>query len=606
MPDSLAVSLPAPIAIMSFNRPGMLERVLVSLKAQTLPVAEERVHLFQDAARNPFGGTSRATEEDIAACVSTFRRHFPHGVVHEAPHNLGIALNFDRAERFFFETLGAELGIFFEDDMVLSPHYLDALERLSAFALAEEKVGYVAAYGQHHATPEKHRRFRHQIVPMGHNWGFALTRRQWKRQQEIVEGYLNFVRNRDYRNRPHNEIREYFARLGMPAAETSQDKAKEVACAIIGTARVMCFPTYGHYIGDIGEHYSPELYRQLEFDRTVLFNEAPVDFLFPDRLKLDEMVQSARATLHRLVGTEPVPNNSLPPVSLPSELFVETLYEGLLGRKPDAAGQQAFTNVLESKVMQPAEVVQSIVASKEFGLRYSRNLTCSGLADTVPYPKPSSLVWELQQKIFGEDIYAGFVPTRRKELQNRNGYHVAFAREIAARTPRVIIDVGAWTGASTIHMAKHMRSLGLQGAVIAVDTFLGGSEHWNRDRSDRIFEELGLRHGWPSLYWQFLSNVVAEGVSNLVLPIPQTSVNAAIILQRIGVRASIIHIDAAREYEAVLRDAKLYWDLLEPGGVLMGDGYLSQDVVHATQEFAAEVGQPLLIEEPKWLIEKPS
>lgn len=79
MPDSLAVSLPAPIAIMSFNRPGMLERVLVSLKAQTLPVAEERVHLFQDAARNPFGGTSRATEEDIAACVSTFRRHFPMG-----------------------------------------------------------------------------------------------------------------------------------------------------------------------------------------------------------------------------------------------------------------------------------------------------------------------------------------------------------------------------------------------------------------------------------------------------------------------------------------------------------------------------------------------
>lgn len=603
MPDSLTVSLPAPIAIMSFNRPGMLERVLVSLKAQTLPVAEQRVHLFQDAARNPFGGTSRATEEDIAACIGVFRRHFPDGVVHEAPHNLGIALNFDRAERFFFGTLGAELGIFFEDDMVLSPHYLDALERLSAFALAEEKVGYVAAYGDHRASPEEHGRLRRHIMPMGHNWGFALTRRQWERQREIVEGYLHFVRDCEYRYRPHDEIRSYFARMGMTTAQTSQDTAKEIANAVLGTARIMCFPAYGNYIGDIGEHYTPALYKALDFGRTILFGRAPDGFDFPTAQGLTDMIEDTRAQLrdpNRSSGVKVTSEH------LPADLFVDTLYRGLLERQPDLAGFHNFTDALDKNSMQPVDVVRSIVGSAEFSTSYERR---SFGARTSNRPatetETGTLAGELQQRLFGEDIYTGFVPTVRTDLQGWNSHHPALTREITARRPRIIIDVGVWKGASTIHMAKHMQTLELEGAVIAVDTFLGSPEHWNRERPDRIFEDLGLKHGWPSLYWQFLTNVVAEGVSDLVLPIPQTSENAAVILQMLGLRAGMVHIDAAHEYEPVLRDARMYWDLLEPGGLLIGDDHPWPGVARAAREFAAEVGQPLRVEEPKWMIEKP-
>lgn len=587
---------------MSFNRPGMLERVLASLKAQTLPVAEQRVHLFQDAARNRSGGMTRATEDEIAACISVFRRHFPDGVVHEAPHNLGIALNFDRAERFFFETLNAELGIFFEDDMVLSPHYLDALEKLSAFALAEERVGYVAAYGQHHASPEEHGRLRRRIMPMGHNWGFALTRRQWKRQREIVEGYLHFVRDCEYRYRPHEEIRAYFARFGVTTTQTSQDTAKEIASAVLGTARLMCFPAYGSYIGDVGEHYTPALYKALDFGRTVLFEHAPDGFDFPTTQELTTMIEATRAQL-----SDPARSNGVKVTSerLPADLFVDTLYRGLLDRQPDLAGFHSFTDALEKKALQPVDVVRSIVGSAEFSRSYAQRSPSGRTAGRQPSEeKPHTMARELQQRLFGEDIYAGFAPTLRKDLQGWNSHHPALTREITARRPRIVIDVGVWKGASTIHMAKHMQALGLDGAVIAVDTFLGSPEHWNRDRPDRIFEDLGLKHGWPSLYWQFLSNVVAEGVSDLVLPVPQTSENAAVILQRLGLRAGMVHIDAAHEYEPVLRDARMYWDLLEPGGLLIGDDHPWPGVARAARDFAAEVGQPLRVEEPKWMIEK--
>jgi hypothetical protein len=38
--------------------------------------------------------------------------------------------------------------------MILSPHYLAALTRLAKFALDNERVGYVAAYGNHLLTPD--------------------------------------------------------------------------------------------------------------------------------------------------------------------------------------------------------------------------------------------------------------------------------------------------------------------------------------------------------------------------------------------------------------------------------------------------------------------
>jgi hypothetical protein len=42
-----------------------------------------------------------------------------------------------------------------------------------------------------------------------------------------------------------------------------------------------------------------------------------------------------------------------------------------------------------------------------------------------------------------------------------------------------------------------------------------------------------------------LTNVLRTGMQDLVVPLPQSSEHAAIILSRLGIRAGLIHIDAA-------------------------------------------------------------
>ena len=88
-----------PIAIISYNRPDLLERFLTSLKQQTIAVDPAQIALFQD-----HGDPSEAD------CVAVFLAAFPEGAVFQADENLGVALNIDRAERYVFETLGAQIA----------------------------------------------------------------------------------------------------------------------------------------------------------------------------------------------------------------------------------------------------------------------------------------------------------------------------------------------------------------------------------------------------------------------------------------------------------------------------------------------------------------
>jgi hypothetical protein len=62
------------------------------------------------------------------------------------------------------------------------------------------------------------------------------------------------------------------------------------------------------------------------------------------------------------------------------------------------------------------------------------------------------------------------------------------------------VDVGVWKGQSAVTLARAMARHVPEGAVIAVDTFLGSPEHWNPGRPDRMMDGLLMTHGWPGLY----------------------------------------------------------------------------------------------------------
>ncbi|MFC0410569.1 hypothetical protein [Roseomonas elaeocarpi] len=383
---------------MSFNRPQLLRPVLESLLQQVPPLDPVRLHLFQDGAL-PTADGATAEDAPVSECVSVFRELVPAGTVHLAERNLGVAFNFDRAERYLFQDLDSDLGYFFEDDMVVSPHYLAALDQLAAYALTEERVGYVAAYGNHHATLEQQRAWRGRVERMHHHWGFALPRRQWLRQRPVVDGYLRLIADVPYRSRPHKQIREYYRELGMPFAVTSQDGAKQFAGMLLGTARIMCSAVYGHYVGKQGLHYTPEIYDQHGFGGTVICPDPPAVFDFPDDEALARLIEEDRqeaAKFYATVVGKPVPVNAVPasgkPASLLPDDVISALYRGILGREPDPNELRSHSDSLSSGRLWLDQIVRSMIDGSEFRKRWAEATTGSEKpASLVPHMQPVEL-----------------------------------------------------------------------------------------------------------------------------------------------------------------------------------------------------------------------
>ncbi len=271
----------APIAVMAFNRPDYLEQVVGSLMAQRGCDIEQRsIFLFQDGAKSAFGHRIYATQESIDASVATFSRLTPGGTLMIAPANLGVALNFDRAERFFYEYLGVPAAIFLEDDMVLSDQYVATLDRLIDDHRDDARVGYVAAYGDHRLSLDEQRADPSRLAVLHHLWGFASFRRQWLSMRPWVEQYLRHVTEVDYRDRDHDAIRALLASWGFGCPATSQDAAKTMACILTGAVKVNTRVVLGRYIGELGLHATEAIFEERGYRRTAMFTD-PVPKLQP-------------------------------------------------------------------------------------------------------------------------------------------------------------------------------------------------------------------------------------------------------------------------------------------------------------------------------------
>ena len=104
-----------------------------------------------------------------------------------------------------------------------------------------------------------------------------------------------------------------------------------------------------------------------------------------------------------------------------------------------------------------------------------------------------------------------------RNMSGWNSDHRYLAEAIVRYRPGIVVEVGVWMGRSVITMARAMRDCGCDGVIIAVDTWLGSSEHWLDPQQG---QNLGRLHGYPQFYWNFLANIVAEGLQDFVLPLP--------------------------------------------------------------------------------------
>lgn len=185
---------------------------------------------------------------------------------------------------------------------------------------------------------------------------------------------------------------------------------------------------------------------------------------------------------------------------------------------------------------------------------------------------------ELIDRIWrGRDPYADVaIAPLPSDVQGWGSSHPFLTDVFDICKPRVVVEVGVWKGGSTITMARRMRDLGLDSVVLAVDTWLGAWDHWTKDE---YFADLFDKNGRQTLYRSFLSNIVHEGLQKYVIPMPLDSLNAAYVVKMMNIESSIIHLDAAHDYEAVSKDLVHWWPTLQVGGVLIADDYDPQGVV---------------------------
>lgn len=170
---------PAPIALFVFNRPDHTQRTLDALQRNPLH-RESELYVFCDGPKVPEQNAGVARVREIVRGLSGFRD------VHitERETNLGLAASItDGVTR-----LCAEHGkvIVLEDDLVVSPRFLDFMNKGLRRYADEEKVKQISGYmypGDFGGSGDT------LFLPMTSCWGWATWKRAWDQYDASMAGY---------------------------------------------------------------------------------------------------------------------------------------------------------------------------------------------------------------------------------------------------------------------------------------------------------------------------------------------------------------------------------------------------------------------------------
>ncbi|WP_155740784.1 hypothetical protein [Burkholderia territorii] len=259
------------LAIVVYNRFKYFEMVLPSIliqKINGMPVSEfYDIYVFQDGLWEGESSIGRAEHEKIAIML----RLQTNLEFIQQPKNLGVALHFDFIERTLFLEREYDFVVFHEDDLILAPGYMDAIDSMAVKFQGDDRIGMLAAHpGDPTTSLELQRRHGGKYVSMGHNWGFGVARDFWLKRQPFVDAYLNLIRDVPYRERPHETVYQWLQDNGFAAQASSQDYVKQCATAALNAVRISTYGNLGLPIGRFGLHCRPEDFKKMGFDRVVV------------------------------------------------------------------------------------------------------------------------------------------------------------------------------------------------------------------------------------------------------------------------------------------------------------------------------------------------
>lgn len=202
-----------------------------------------------------------------------------------------------------------------------------------------------------------------------------------------------------------------------------------------------------------------------------------------------------------------------------------------------------------------------------------------------------------------QNIYKNFTPLPEK-LSGWGSNDPFFEKILLEVNPNLIVEVGTWLGGSAINMANICKKHNLNcNKIYCIDTWLGAEEFWTF-LAHTPERDLNCLHGFPQVYYQFLSNVIHNNAQDLIQPIPNTSVIGFEILKHFKINPDLIYIDGSHLENDAYQDIKNYYSILNRGGVIFGDDREILGLPNALKRISNDFNFEILASGRMWYIYK--
>ena len=148
-----------------------------------------------------------------------------------------------------------------------------------------------------------------------------------------------------------------------------------------------------------------------------------------------------------------------------------------------------------------------------------------------------------------------------------------------AKGGETFVEVGAWFGKSTNHLATKIKESGKNIKFTSVDT-------WKGTDDEELHQNIvGAFNG--DIFYEFIDNTVLSDNYGTFDTIKDTSHNAANQFQNGSI--DFIMLDAGHSYDSLMEDVKVWYNKVKPGGIISGDDYgVFHGVTQAANEFFYE------------------
>ena len=172
------------------------------------------------------------------------------------------------------------------------------------------------------------------------------------------------------------------------------------------------------------------------------------------------------------------------------------------------------------------------------------------------------------------------------------------------RKPSFGVEVGSFIGNSATILGSWLRET--NGTLMCIDTWCGDINMWLLGNFAGTMRKMD---GNPVIFSYFMNAMFNNNLTETVVPFRVSSIVAARTLKVLNYDIDFVYLDSAHECGETFMELSLYYDLLPPGGVIIGDDYMMFPAVkHDVDLFCKIQGLQLGFtgEGDTWLLRKPA